>query len=79
VRSISCIRADLADKYGADVACPVTTGICLRIVCEAALEDLSLGNEVPPFWRAIEIGSRLSKKITCGEDFVRQRQEEEGV
>jgi len=37
------IREYLAKKYGADYTCPMTAGIFLRIVSEAAEEDLKKG------------------------------------
>jgi len=37
----SQIREDLARDAGADTACPITTGIFIRIVAEAAAEDLA--------------------------------------
>ena len=37
------IREYLAKKYGADYTCPMTAGIFLKIVSEAAEEDLKRG------------------------------------
>jgi len=71
------LRKDLAIGLQADYTCPVTTGIFLRIVAEAAYETYcntkSLKN-IAPFWRVIDPDSPLAKKLTCGRDFiVRQR------
>lgn len=63
----SQMRCELAKKYKADAACPVTTGIFLRIVAEAALEEHSQGkpaNKVTPFWRVISNDSALAKKLS---------------
>ncbi|MGJ8663614.1 MAG: hypothetical protein ACSHWU_08185 [Marinicella sp.] len=67
------MRADLASRNGADHTCPVTTGIFLRIVAEAAFEELNNNqrtSEITPFWRVVEPGSPLSKKLTCGSQFI---------
>src|SRR5829696_6741698 len=48
------LRKDLAIEYGAEVTCPLTTGIFIRIVAEAAYEDYQKGkpvNKITPFWR----------------------------
>ena len=74
------IRADLAHKNGADHTCPVTTGIFLRIVAEAAFEALNDNqkvDQITPFWRAIEVGSPLAKKLTCGQQLLVDLQQSE--
>ncbi len=48
------MRQRLANKHKADATCPVSTGIFLRIVCEAALEEHARGkplSTLTPFWR----------------------------
>jgi len=74
------MRNDLAQEYGADKTCPVTTGIYLRIVAEAAFEAYQTGTpiqQISPFWRVINSKMKVSKKLTCGEDFINvQRQKE---
>lgn len=76
------IRRDLALAHGADYTCPVTTGIFLRIVAEAAYEEMLSGKpleEITPFWRAIAPGSTTAKKLTFGEELIiQQRQRERG-
>ena len=54
---IKTIRKDLALEHGADYTCPVTTGIFLRIVSEAAYEELQNGGNIDtitPFWRVVD-------------------------
>lgn len=68
-RTVPEMRAELATEYGADVTCPLTSGIFLRIVSELALEELREGkppSEVSPFWRIVDLKSPLAKKL--GED-----------
>jgi hypothetical protein len=72
-RSIERLRNELARKHGATATCPVTTAIYLRIVAEVALAELAAGvprEEVVPFWRVIEPGSKIARRLTCDADFV---------
>jgi len=73
IKPVQEIRSELAQAHGADHTCPVTTGIFLRIVAEAALEALAQQqnlNQITPFWRAIEVESALAKKLSCGPEFL---------
>lgn len=74
------IRKDLAAEYRADYTCPVTTGIFLRIVAEAAYEQFQQGktlSKITPFWRAISPDSPTAQKLTFGTDFlIKQRKKE---
>lgn len=65
------LRADLARENGAVATCPTSTAIFLRIVAERALERLA--EDPTPFWRVIEPGSPLARKLSCGPDFIRHR------
>jgi hypothetical protein len=60
------MRKELAKHHQADATCPVSTGIFLRIVAEAALEEYKSGmnlSKIAPFWRVIKQGTPLSKKV----------------
>jgi hypothetical protein len=73
-RSIVRMRNELARNHRANATCPVSTAIFLRIVAEAALEDLAAGkslDEVTPFWRVVEEGSTLAKKLSCDAAFFK--------
>src|SRR5260370_15914722 len=49
------IRRKLAADFSADVTCPLTTGIFIRIVAEAAEEDCASGRKrVAPYWRCLK-------------------------
>lgn len=79
---VKTIRKDLALEYNADSSCPLTTGIYLRIVSEAAYERYSKGadlDSLTPFWRAISPDSKLAKKLTFGTDFIKEQREKEEV
>jgi len=74
------MRADLADSHKAEHACPVTTGIFLRVVAEAAWEQHLAGTpiaEITPFWRVIDAESPIAGKLVCGREFIRQRRSAE--
>lgn len=46
--------------------CPMSTSIFVRMVAEAALEDLADGktvSEVAPFWRVITSQDKMAKKL----------------
>lgn len=76
------MRADLAKAAGADHTCPVSTGIFLRIVSEAAYEDLQQGKDeadVTPFWRVVEPDSDLAKKLACGVEFLVDKRQAEST
>lgn len=61
------IREHLANKFKVDLTCPMTTGIFLRIVAEAAEEDLRAGaEEITPYWRVVKPGGRLMEKFPGG-------------
>jgi hypothetical protein len=67
------LRDDLAKEFHAEKTCPLTTGIFLRIVAEAAYEQHLLGttwSKVTPFWRVIDDKSNLAKKLSFGSDIV---------
>ncbi|HNJ46805.1 MAG: hypothetical protein H6916_05620 [Novosphingobium sp.] len=78
-RSMAQLRAHLARLQGADGACPMTTAIFSRIAAENAYERLLAGERhVAPFWRVIDPGSPLARKLACGMQFIRDRRAEEG-
>ena len=67
-RSIERMRDELAKNNSAVATCPVTTAIFLRIVSELSLEEMNSGkskNDVVPFWRVIEPGSKIAGRLPC--------------
>lgn len=53
--TISRMREILAAKHMADVTCPLTTGIFVRIAAEAAEEEARGGKaRVTPYWRVVK-------------------------
>jgi hypothetical protein len=66
---IKGLRAALARKHKADIACPVVTGIQLRVVAEVAGEQLDAGipaAKVAPVWRVLGPKSPSWKKLENG-------------
>jgi len=63
----SQVRDRLAKQAHADSACPLTTGIFMRVVAEAAEEDARAGRQrVTPYWRTIKDNGALNEKFPGG-------------
>lgn len=80
--SVQTMRNDLAIEYGAEYTCPVTSGIFLRIVAEAAYEEYQSGKplkSITPFWRMADEKSPLAKKVSFGPEFIRKMRKKEGL
>ncbi len=71
------LRARLARRFGADYTCPITTGIFLRIVAEAALEE-ARGGDVP-VWRVVAENGAMLEKLPGGPERQAERLQAEGV
>lgn len=81
-RDLSTIRHELAQDSGAEMSCPVVTGICLRIVAEAAYEDMQKGaglSDITPLWRAIGPKTKTLKKLSFDPAFILEQREREGI
>jgi hypothetical protein len=80
--AIKTMRRDLALEHGAEYTCPLTTGIFLRIVAEAAYESYRQTQTlegITPFWRVIEPDSSLAKKLTFGQDLLISLRQKEHI
>ena len=74
------IRRDLAAENHAEVTCPLTTGIFIRIAAEAAWEQYQQGTpirQLTPFWRVINEKSPTAKKLSFGTEFLKKMREGE--
>lgn len=61
------LRERLARKYRADHACPLTTGIFVRIASEAAEEDRRAGKKsITPYWRVLRDDGSLNENFPGG-------------
>ncbi len=80
--SLQQMRKDLAAEHGAEYTCPITSGIFLRIVSEAAYEEFMGGKplkKITPFWRMIDSKAPVAKKLSFGSDFVKELRQKEGL
>jgi hypothetical protein len=73
------IRQILAQKHGADFACPMTTGIFAWIAANAADEAEQEGKKrITPYWRTLKTGGELNAKFPGGIKNLKSRLEAEG-
>jgi hypothetical protein len=73
------LRERLAARTGADVTCPMTTGIFLSIIAGAAEEQLAAGKRpVAPYWRVVGDNGRLNPKWPPGPERQAERLRREG-
>jgi len=65
--TIGQIRARLAAQHGADLTCPLCTGIFLRLTAEAAEEDRLAGAKyIAPYWRVVRDDGSLIDRFPDG-------------
>jgi hypothetical protein len=73
------IRQVLAKPFRADSTCPLTLGIFLRIISEAAEEDRQNGKkQIAPYWRVVKDDGSLNPKYPGGVDAQAECLKEEG-
>lgn len=77
--TINELRAALALRHRATIACPITTGIFAAIAARAADEDEQQGRQrITPYWRTLKQGGELNAKYPGGVAVQRSRLEAEG-
>ena len=77
--TVGQIREKLAKGFKADSTCPMTIGIFLRIVSEAAEEDQQNGKKrITPYWRVVKKDGALNPKFPGGVKEQAARLKEEG-
>lgn len=65
--AVSELRRKLASDFHADVTCPLTTGIFVRIAAEAAEEDRGQGRKrITPYWRVVKDDGTFNPKLPGG-------------
>lgn len=65
-KTIPDMRADLAKRENCSGTCPMSTSIFVRMVADAALEDIAEGkpvSRVSPFWRMITSKDKMAAKL----------------
>ncbi len=75
---ISDLRKTLANIHHADYTCPLTTGIFLRIVAEAA-EEIHEPSNKTPWWRIVGEKGLLNPKLPGGGELQAALLEKEGL
>ena len=77
--TISKLRWRLARRFGADLTCPLMTGIFFNIVAGAAEEDVANGRSpLAPYWRVVLDNGTLSPKTPDGPERHAERLRAEG-
>ncbi len=75
----SQLREKLARDKKADVCCPLTAGIFLRVAAEAAEEDRESGRKrITPYWRVIKDDGSLNEKFPGGAKGQAEKLKDEG-
>lgn len=80
--SIPELRKRLAAQYHAAVTCPITCGILLRMVAEAAYESAEQGKPlaaVTPVWRVLDDQTPTTARLSCGAGFILDQRRREGL
>ncbi len=79
VTTINEIRVVLAQKHGAAIGCPLTTGIFAWIAACAAEEAAAEGKrDITPYWRTLKSKGELNGKYPGGVDAQAVHLREEG-
>ena len=77
--TIDQIRKKLADKHGASIGCPLTTGIFAWVSAHAANEAALEGKaDITPYWRTLKTGGGVNEKYPGGINYQKQLLEREG-
>jgi hypothetical protein len=77
--TMPALRTRLARKFGADLACPLMSGIFLNLIAGAAEEQIAAGEPpVAPYWRVVLEDGSLSPKTPNGPDTHAEHLRREG-
>jgi len=78
VITIGEIRAALAEKHGATIGCPLTTGIFAWVAANAAEEERQQGEkDITPYWRTLKTGGVINPKYPGGVEAQKKLLEKE--
>ncbi|MBS1704972.1 MAG: MGMT family protein [Armatimonadetes bacterium] len=67
VRTFGALRKELARRSGADISCPLCSGIFWRLTAEAAEEDRLEGvQDITPYWRVVRDDGTLNDRLPGG-------------
>jgi len=77
--TIDELRKTLSRRYGATIACPITTGIFSWIAAHAAAEATVDGKKnTTPYWRTLKTGGELNPKYPGGIPALKRHLSSEG-
>ena len=77
--TVEQIRERLARDHGADLTCPLCTGIFIRMAAEVAEEDMNAGKaDATPYWRVVKADGSLNEKLPGGAEAQAARLLKEG-
>jgi hypothetical protein len=78
--TIQEIRSIIAQRHGATIGCPLTTGIFAWIAAHAAAEEVERHPErqITPYWRTLKSGGLLNDRYPGGIEAQRSKLEAEG-
>ncbi len=78
--TLSELRAELARRHDAAIACPLSTAIFVNLVARAYAErEAETGKESIGWWRVLGAGGKLNPKFPGGTAEQRRRLAEEGI
>jgi alkylated DNA nucleotide flippase Atl1 len=67
VTTINELRGAVARRHGANIGCPITTGIFAWIAAHAAEEAAAAGEQsITPYWRTLKAEGELNPKYPGG-------------
>lgn len=79
VTTINDLRAAIAQRHGATIGCPITTGIFAWIAAHAAAEAAAAGRQrITPYWRTLKSEGELNPKYPGGVAAQRRQLQAEG-
>ena len=77
--TIDHLRKVLAERHGATIACPITTGIFAWIAAHAAVEAEAEGKKnTTPYWRTLKSGGEINPKYPGGIKALKRKLSSEG-
>jgi hypothetical protein len=77
--TIDLLRKILAQRHGATIGCPITTGIFAWISAHAAEEARAGGEKnITPYWRTLKTKGELNPKYPGGVDGLKRKLIAEG-
>lgn len=72
------LRNELARRHRYDATCPVSTAIFVRLVAQAAIEEMDSGKsprDVTPFWRVVAPDDKIAGKLNIDREWIGHQRE----